>query len=46
MIFLCCLNAAYASDINEDEISGKISKNKIKVRKNDKSKHEENEIED
>ena len=33
-------------DINEDEISGKISKNKIKVRKNDKSKHEENEIED
>ena len=33
-------------DMNDDEISGKISKNKLKMRKNDKSKHEENEIED
>ena len=32
--------------MNDDEISGKISKNKLKMRKNDKSKHEENEIED
>ena len=32
-------------DINEDDLSGKVSKNKIKLRKNDKSKHDEDKDE-
>ena len=32
-------------ELNEDDLSGKVSKNKLKLRKNDKSKHDEDKDE-